>query len=51
MWIASHARHVEEVLERVGRAEELCEGRLGIPVEGVVEVVGPSATATATQAS
>ena len=38
MWGAPHAGHVEEVLERVGGAEELCEGCPGVPVEGVAEV-------------
>ncbi len=43
MRAAPHARHVEEVLEGVGGAEELSEGGPGVPMEGVGEVRAASA--------
>jgi len=45
--VSGHAGHVEEVLERVGGAEELSKGRLRVSVECVVEV-GAATTAHAT---
>ena len=42
--VTSHSWHIEEVLERVGGAEELGKGGLGVPVEGVAEVVVASRT-------
>ena len=38
---------VEEGGERVRGAEELGEGRAGVPVEGVAEVAGPAGRETA----
>ncbi len=43
MGAAPHAGHVEDVLEGVGGAEELCEGGPGVPMEGVGEVWAASA--------